>query len=106
LCRLLAGWIQWNSLGSFPKPAVACCDQPDSSSDAGWMLLRALDERLALRGVMAGALAGLPRPTFSRCFRRATGYPPTNFQQHVRVEATNRRLERSDKKVSDASRRR
>jgi hypothetical protein len=40
----------------FPQPLVARFDQPDSSSDAGAMLLRAADERLGLTRAMAGAL--------------------------------------------------
>jgi len=42
--------------GLFPKLVVARFDQPDSSSDAGAVLLRALDERLGLTQAMAGAL--------------------------------------------------
>lgn len=47
------------------------------------------------------AFAGLPRPTFNRRFRRATGYSPTNYLQHLRVEAAKRLLERSDKTVDE-----
>lgn len=40
----------------FPQPLVARFDQPDSSSDAGAVLLRAVDERLGLTRALALAL--------------------------------------------------
>ena len=43
--------------GPFPKSVVARFDQPDASSDAGAVLLRAVDERLGSTRSPAGALS-------------------------------------------------
>src|SRR5680860_545544 len=42
--------------GMLGKPVVAVFDQPNSSSDAGALLLQGLDERLGLTRALAGCL--------------------------------------------------
>ena len=43
--------------------------------------------------------SGLPGPTLNRRFRRATGYSPARYLQHLRVEEAKRLLERTDHPV-------
>lgn len=46
-------------------------------------------------------LSGLPERTFKRRFTKATGYPPLDYVQHLRVEEAKRRLERTDAPVDE-----
>ena len=43
--------------------------------------------------------SGLSLRAFERRFRKATGYAPLSYVQHVRVEEAKRRLERDDAPV-------
>ncbi|MDR5863181.1 helix-turn-helix domain-containing protein [Halomonas campisalis] len=45
----------------------------------------------------------LPRPTFYRRFKRATGYSPVHYLQQLRVEEAKRLLESTDEPVDDIS---
>ena len=45
---------------SFVKPLLARFDQPRSSSDAGAVLVRALDDRLDITEALAGAVQACP----------------------------------------------
>jgi transcriptional regulator GlxA family with amidase domain len=45
--------------------------------------------------------SGLARPTFNRRFKRATGYTPVKYLQHLRVEAAKRLLERSASTIDE-----
>lgn len=47
--------------------------------------------------------SGLPRPTFYRRFKRATGYSPVHYLQHLRVEAAKQLLERTETSVDEIS---
>lgn len=47
--------------------------------------------------------SGLSGATFNRRFKRATGYSPVQYLQHLRVEAARHRLERSDESVEAIS---
>ena len=42
--------------GLIDRPLVASFDQPDSSSDAGALLLKACDERLGLSTILSGCI--------------------------------------------------
>lgn len=46
---------------------------------------------------------GLPRPSFNRRFKRATGHSPVRYLQHLRVEKAKQLLERSDLPVDEVS---
>lgn len=46
-------------------------------------------------------LSELPERTFKRRFTKATGYPPLDYVQHLRVEEAKRRLERTDDPVDE-----
>lgn len=43
--------------------------------------------------------SGLPGRTFKRRFKKATGYTPISYVQHLRVEEAKRRLERTDEPI-------
>lgn len=45
------------------------------------------------------ARSGLPERTFKRRFRRATGYAPMTYVQHLRIREAQRRLERTGEAV-------
>ncbi|AGA34692.1 transcriptional regulator, AraC family [Thioalkalivibrio nitratireducens DSM 14787] len=45
----------------------------------------------------------LPRPTFNRRFKRATGHTPIGYLQHLRVEKAKRLLEGTDQPVDEIS---
>lgn len=47
--------------------------------------------------------AGMPQRTFERRFRRATGYTPISYVQHLRVEEAKRRLEGTHTSIEDIS---
>ncbi len=47
--------------------------------------------------------SGLPESTFKRRFKRATGYSPLQYVQHLRVEEAKQLLERSAMSVDDVS---
>lgn len=80
--------------GLFPKPLEARFDQPDSSSDAGAVLLRAVDERLGLSAALAGALVDRRQATKvqhplrdvlrQRVHAIACGYEDTNDAARLR----------------------
>lgn len=88
--------------GLFPKPVVALFDQPDSSSDAGAVLLRAADERLGLTRALAGALTdrrdpnrvqhGLHDVLQQRTFAIACGYEDANDAARLRRDPTHKLL--------------
>jgi transcriptional regulator GlxA family with amidase domain len=46
---------------------------------------------------------GLPRPTFNRHFKRATGHSPVHYLQHLRVEQAKQLLERTNTPVEEIS---
>jgi transcriptional regulator GlxA family with amidase domain len=46
---------------------------------------------------------GLPRPTFNRRFKRATGHSPVHYLQNLRVEKAKHLLERTDDPVEEIS---
>ena len=43
------------------------------------------------------------RRSFKRRFKRATGYSPIAYVQHLRIEEAKRRLERTDEPVDEIS---
>lgn len=47
--------------------------------------------------------SGLAERSFKRRFKRATGYSPIEYVQHVRIEEAKRRLERTDAPIEDIS---
>ena len=47
--------------------------------------------------------SGLPAATFNRRFKRATGFSPAQYLQHVRVEKAKQWLEQSDTPVDEIS---
>lgn len=49
------------------------------------------------------ARAGLPERTFARRFRKATGYAPKAYLQHLRVEESKQLLETSDMPVEEVA---
>jgi hypothetical protein len=83
---------------SFVKPLVARFDGPRSSSDAGALLLRLLDDRLAITEVLAGALSDARDPSRlqhaqvdlvrQRVYGIACGYEDGNDASLVRYDPT------------------
>jgi len=49
------------------------------------------------------ALSGLPRRTFSRRFRNATGYSPIEYLQALRIEEAKQALETTDQSVQEVA---
>ena len=47
--------------------------------------------------------SGLAERSFKRRFKKATGYSPITYVQHVRIEEAKRRLERTDEPIEDIS---
>jgi hypothetical protein len=88
--------------GLFPNLVVAQFDQPDSSSDAGAVLLRAVDERLGLTRSLAGALVdrrqggkvqhSLHDVLRQRVFAIACGYEDANDAARLRHDPTQKLL--------------
>lgn len=88
--------------GLFPQPLVAWFDQPDSSSDAGAVLLRAVDERLGLTQSLAGALCdrrqgskvqhSLEDVLRQRIYGIACGYEDNNDAARLRHDPTQKLL--------------
>ena len=82
----------------FPKPVLALFDQPDSSNDAGAVLLRAADERLGLTRALADALVERRSPERvqhtlhdvlrQRIFAIACGYEDANDASRLRCDPT------------------
>lgn len=91
--------LQWHVDGQGPYVPF---DPPRDHGDA--IVLEAQDW---LQGSYAVATpvtelverSGLPERTFKRRFARATGHPPIEYVQRVRVEAAKRRLERTSEPV-------
>jgi transcriptional regulator GlxA family with amidase domain len=59
------------------------------------------DEALSTTVEELAERSGLARPTFNRRFKRATGYTPVRYLQHLRVEAAKRLLERSASTIDE-----
>ena len=88
--------------GLFPKLLVAVFDQPDSSSEAGAVLVRAVDERLGLTRSLAGALIdrrqaskvlhSLPDVLRQRIYAIACGYEDNNDAARLRHDPTQKLL--------------
>ena len=88
--------------GLFPKPLFARFDQPYSSSDAGAVLLRAVDERLDLPRALAHALGdardpnrvrhGLGDVLPQRIFAIACGYEVANDAARLRRDPADKLL--------------
>lgn len=53
--------------------------------------------------VIYGELTTRPGRTFKRRFKRATGYSPIAYVQHLRVEEAKRRLERTSEPIDKIS---
>ncbi len=89
-------------VGLFPQVLIAQFDQPDSSSDAGALLLRAADERLSLTSAMANALVDRRQATKvqhplrdvlrQRVHAIACGYEDTNDAARLRRDPTQKLL--------------
>lgn len=89
-------------VGLFPQPLWARFDQPDSSSDAGAVLLRAVDERLGLTRSLAGALSdrrqgskvrhSLQDVLRQRIYGIACGYEDNNDAARLRHNPTQKLL--------------
>jgi len=83
---------------SFVKPLVARFDQPRSSSDAGAVLLRLLDDRLGITQALAGALPDVRDPSRvqhsqldlvrQRVYGIACGYEDGNDASRLRHDPT------------------
>jgi hypothetical protein len=88
--------------GLFPQPLLARFEQPDSSSDAGAVLVRAADERLGLTRALAGALVdrrqggkvqhSLHDVLRQRTFGIACGYEDANDAARLRFDPTQKLL--------------
>ncbi len=88
--------------GLFPQALIARFDQPDSSSDAGAILLRAADERLGLTRAMASALVDRRQATKvqhplrdvlrQRVHAIACGYEDVNDAARLRRDPTQKLL--------------
>ena len=87
---------------SFVKPLLARFDQPRSSSDAGAVLVRALDDRLGITEALAGALPDSRDPNRvqhsqldlvrQRVYAIACGYEDGNDAARLRFDPTQRLL--------------
>jgi len=96
----------------FTKPLLARFDQPDSSSDAGAVLLRGLDERLGLTRALAAALddprdKGKVRHSQRDVLRQrvygiACGYEDANDAARVRHDPIQKMLLERDPLTGDA----
>ena len=86
----------------FAKPLVATFDTPHQSSDGGAILLKAIDDELALTARLAACLperrqAGkiahdLPTLIRQRCFGLACGYADANDAAHLKADPIHKLL--------------
>lgn len=91
--------LQWHADGQAP---YALFREPTDHGDGAILKVQewvtrnyAMDEPVTEMAVRSG----LPTRTFVRRFKRATGYTPISYIQHVRVREAQRRLERTAESV-------
>jgi len=95
--------LQWHRDGQAPYVPFA------PPTDHGDVLVRQLQDWLSEHYSIANPVeelvrrSGLPERTIKRRFRRATGLPPINYVQHLRVEEAKRRLERTRTPIDQIS---
>lgn len=93
--------LQWHHDGLAPYIVFA---GPKNHGDA---VILAAQEWLATHFAVASPVeemirqSTLPERTFKRRFTNATGYPPIDYVQRLRIEDAKRRLERTDAPVDD-----
>lgn len=95
--------LQWHHDGLAPYIVF---EGPKNHGDA---VIAGIQEWLAVHASIASPVeemirqSGLTERTFKRRFTQATGYPPIEYVQRLRVEDAKRRLERTDVSVDEIS---
>lgn len=93
----------WDSRSQAPfVPFVPPTDHGDGTIRQLQEWLHARDTKDVTVEEMASQ-SGLPRPTFYRRFKQATGYSPVHYLQHLRIEKAKQLLEGSDEPVEEIS---
>src|SRR5512134_2289402 len=95
--------LQWHVDGQAPYIAFA---PPVDHGDAAVLSLQQwLKEHLTVGSPVEEMvkLSALPERTFKRRFRKATGYAPIVYVQHLRIEEAKRRLERTANPIDEIS---
>ena len=95
--------LQWHSDGQAPYVPFA------PPTDHGDAIVAQLQDWLRKHYAVARPVeelvrrSGLPERTVKRRFTNATGMPPINYVQNLRVEEAKRRLERTDTPIEEIS---
>jgi transcriptional regulator GlxA family with amidase domain len=93
----------WDSRSQAPfVPFVPTTDHDDGTVRQLQEWLHSRDARDVSVEEMAER-SELPRPTFYRRFKRATGYSPVHYLQHLRIEKAKHLLESTDEPVDEIS---
>lgn len=93
--------LQWHVDGQAPYIAFA---PPVDHGDAAVLeLQRWVKENLTVESPVEEMVrrSALPERTFKRRFRKATGYSPIAYVQHLRIEEAKRRLERTENPIDE-----
>lgn len=95
--------LQWHVDGQAPYIAFT---PPDDHGDAAVLELQGWTKENFTVGSPVEEMvrrSALPERTFKRRFRKATGYSPIAYVQHLRIEEAKRRLERTEHPVDEIS---
>ena len=87
------------------SPYIGCSRPSATHGDAaGWRMRKGgLERNFSIANPVDEMVtqSGVPERTFKRRFTQATGMPPLDYVQRLRIEAAKRRLEQSDTAIEE-----